>query len=160
VTLAQRALKGGFALYPASHQAVMMMQHYVRFSIGATLLNKRILVSGLALGAFVATLAFSFWREGLWHSAAESAAVAAPVVSNDTVVQTPQATPPPTVSTPEATAATVPAEAAPVVPNPAPAAETGDPSLGETHYPQAANPGIDGEAIRRDRGVQHGPGSN
>jgi hypothetical protein len=63
-----------------SHQVVMIVRYIYDFFIGA-LVERRILLCGLAVGAFfVLTFAFSSWHEGLWRSdaAPSTRAVAQP----------------------------------------------------------------------------------
>jgi hypothetical protein len=117
------------------------------------LVKRQILLGALAVGAFIVTLAFSSWNEGLWHSAAEPPASTAPQPKRDSVV--------PTGLVASSASETPPSAAAPaaamVPPPPTPPPEA---SQVEPQYEQYANPGVDSEAIRRDRGVQHSSGSH
>ena len=121
-----------------------------------SLTNSRILLGALALGAFIVTLAFSSWHEDLWQSAADSTGSAAPQSRKDGVVP-----PGPVVSVdsdlpPKAMTSMPPDAAAPAAAmTPTAAMAPLEASQGESQYEQNANPGVDGEAMRRDRGVQH-----
>lgn len=55
------------------------------FLIGA-LVDRRLLLCGLTAGAFVLTLAFSYWHEGLWRSGAAPVTRVAPQHHEDRVV--------------------------------------------------------------------------
>jgi hypothetical protein len=114
------------------------------------------------VGAFGVTLAFSSWHEGLWDSAAEPPISAVPQPTDDSVVPAPPA---PSPADPPSMSATVtpPSPAAATAMKPPPATAPADASQAETsqgdpQYEQIANPGVDSEAIRRDRGVQHSSG--
>jgi len=124
--------------------------------------KNRILLGALAIGAFLVTLAFSTWHEGFWHPAPEPLSTAAPQLSAGRVMPTrPVAASAPNQAS-DATAATAPSMTAPVataVNTPAAIAPLEAPQ-GEPQYEQIANPGIDSEAMRRDRGVQHSPAAN
>src|ERR1700678_3805166 len=50
-----------------SHQVVMIVRYLRHFFIGA-LVERRILLCGLMVGAFVLTLAFSLRHDDLWRS--------------------------------------------------------------------------------------------
>jgi hypothetical protein len=111
------------------------------------------------LGAFVVTLAFSSWHEGLWDSAAEPPVSAVPQPSTDNVVPMPTAPSP----TEQAATVTAPSLATSAAMKPPAATAPSDTSQAETsqgdpQYEEIANPGVDIEAIRRDRGVQHSSG--
>lgn len=119
--------------------------------------KKRLLLAGLAFGAFIVTFAISSWHNGLWRSAAEPlSSTAAP--DSKAVEPTKPATSPrldpssdPQSSASPSTAA--PASAAtnePVAVAIAPA----DASPDSPQLEQTVNPGVDVEAVRRDRGVQ------
>jgi hypothetical protein len=111
------------------------------------------------VGAFVMTLAFSSWHEGLWDFAAEPPVSAVPQPSEDSVVPASAAPSAPDPSSQTATVTPRTVGAAAVKP---PAAAPADTSQSETSpgdlYQEIPNPGVDTEAIRRDRGVQHSSG--
>jgi hypothetical protein len=111
--------------------------------------QRRILLSGLAVAAFAVTFAFTFRRPaGLPVSGAlqpAKAAVPAPSVAS------PADGPPAAAPMPPAAVAAPPTAA----PNPPPAAAASEASRTESLYDQNINPGVDVEAMRRDRGVQH-----
>ena len=121
-------------------------------------MNRRILLGALAVGAFVVTLAFSSWHQGLWPFAAEPASVAAPhasqlgALSGTAASPRANALPETTTSTPNAPAA------APAAVIPPPAIEPTEVPQGQPLYDQVPNPGVDSEAVRRDHGVQHSSG--
>src|SRR5580692_10164952 len=114
------------------------------------LVKRRILLGALALGAFIVTLAFSSWHEGLWHTTAELPTSAAPQPNNTGVVPTRPVASSASDPSSEAMTSTPPGAAAL---NPPPAVAPAEASPGEPQYEQNANPGVDSEAMRRDRGV-------
>lgn len=125
-------------------------------------MNNRLLLGALAIGAFFVTLAFSSWHEGFWHSAAAPLTTAAPQLGRVGVTPARPATSPAPYPAPEIMPSTAPRTTAPVaaaVNTPAAIAPLEAPR-GEPQYEQNANPGIDSEAMRRDRGVQHNPAAN
>lgn len=116
-------------------------------------------MGALAVGAFIVTLAFASWHEDLWHSTAELPAGAVPQPSKKDVAMGPvvpsadgsaeAANPAPPGAGAPATAVNPPVAIAPLE------APPDDPQ-----YEQSPNPGVDSEAMRRDRGVQHSSGSH
>ncbi len=115
--------------------------------------DRRILLGGLALGAFAVTLALTAGREVRAPSAEDVATNPAPAPHQDSNLPTGPAVLAPRTALPETpteapppTAATPPAVIAPL-----------DTSPSESEYEQNVNPGVDIEAMRRDRGVQHAP---
>jgi hypothetical protein len=126
------------------------------------IVKRQILLGGLAVGAFIVTLAFSSWHVGLWHSAAEPPTSAAPQPDKDSLVPTGPVASSPSDPSSEAMTSTPPSAAAPtaVAINPPATIAPTEASQGEPQYEQTANPGVDSEAIRRDRGVQHSAGSH
>jgi hypothetical protein len=124
------------------------------------LVKRRILLGALALGAFIVTLVFSSWHAGLWHTAAEPPAGAAPQPNQGGVVPAGSVAASASDSQTQALTSTPPAVAAApaAAMNPPPAAAPAEASPGDSQYEQIANPGVDAEAMRRDRGVQHSSG--
>src|SRR5579863_9808975 len=120
----------------------------LRVFIGA-LVERRILLYGLTLGAFVLTLAFSSWHDGLWRSPAAPVAGAAPQPHKDSLV--------PTGARPTAGAA--PAAAAM---NPAPAIAPPEPVQSEAQNELSSTPDVEDGAMRarRDRGAGRGARSH
>ncbi len=120
-------------------------------------MDRRIVLGGLALCAFAVTLALTSGREMLAPATELVSPVPVPALKQDSIVQTapsvpapaslspdtPIATPPPTATTPPA-ALTAPLDTSPT----------------QSEYEQNINPGVDIEAMRRDRGVQHTPEPN
>jgi hypothetical protein len=136
----------------------------VRYDAGPPtepLVNRRILLSGIVVGAFVVTLALTSWHNGLWQSAAEAPPSVASQPAKNTLAPMP-AVAAPASGQASATMAPPPSEAAPAAPamNSPAAVASPEASQGEPLYEQNANPGVDSEAIRRDRGVQHSSGSH
>ena len=126
-----------------------------------SLVKTRIVLGALAVGTFVATLAFSSWHEGLWHSAGEPpmSAVAQP----DKGIAVPRVAASPAADASAVALTSTPpvaAAAAAAAMNPPPTVASPETSSGEPQYQQNVNPGVDIEAVRRDRGVQHGSGSH
>ena len=119
-------------------------------------MNRRILTGGLALGAFLVTLAFVSWHEDLWRPATDPAPSVAVQPSRNPVAPVPVAAPPVAAET----ATSAPTDAAPLpATTPAPAPPP-DNAPADSAYDQNINPGVDPEAMRRDRGVQHRSGSH
>jgi hypothetical protein len=113
------------------------------------------------VGAFVVTLALTSRHNGLWQSAAETPASVALQPAKNSLAPTP-ATAAPASGQASPTLAPPPGEAAPAAPamNSPAAVAAPEASQSEPLYEQNANPGVDSEAIRRDRGVQHSSGSH
>jgi hypothetical protein len=120
--------------------------------------KRLILIGGLAVGAFLVTLAFSSWHEGLWQSATQPSPAAAPELKDHVVVTGPAVAPPAEPSS-EAKISMPPEPAAPVRVSPPVGIAPDEAPQGQPQYQQYANPGVDSEAIRRDRGIQHTSGS-
>jgi hypothetical protein len=120
--------------------------------------KRLILIGGLAVGAFLVTLAFSSWHDGRWQSVAQPSPAALPELK-DNVVATGPAPAPPAEPSSEAKISTPPEPPASVPVSPPVAIAPYEAPQGQPQYQQYANPGVDGEAIRRDRGVQHTSGS-
>jgi hypothetical protein len=118
-------------------------------------------LGGLVLGAFIVTLAFTSWREGLWHSA-EPPASAVPEPHEDAVAPARPVASLASDPSPQNVTSTPPSAVTPTpaAMNPTPAAAPPDSSAGQSLYEQNVNPGVDIEAMKRDRGVQHSPGSH
>jgi len=131
----------------------------LQFLIGTrALVERRILLCTLGVGAFIVTLAFSSWHDGLWHPDAPATPAALQhhqdsLVATGTVAAQPFAPSSEAVTTP--IAAALPAAAA-MSPPPAPAAP--EPVQSEPQSEPDSNPEVDDNAVRarRDRGAEHG----
>jgi hypothetical protein len=126
------------------------------------LVNRRIVLGAVMGGAFIVTLAFSSWHEGLWDFAADPPVSAVPQPGEDSVLPAPVA---PSATDPSSQTATVvpPSVAAAAIkpPSATAAADRSQPETSQSDlYEEIPNPGVDTEAIRRDRGVQHSSGSH
>ena len=136
----------------------MIVRNRWRFPSGQ-FVKRPIFLGGLAVGAFIVTLAFSSWHEGLWHAAAEPPTGAVPQPNRDVVASGPAA--PPAGQSSEAASPTPPGAVAPATAvNPPAAIAPLEAPQGDPQYEQSPNPGVDSEAMRRDRGVQHSSGSH
>jgi hypothetical protein len=114
--------------------------------------ESRILLCGVMVGAFVLTLAFLFWQDGLWRYGAAPAARAAPhphnsLVSKGAVASNPLVPSSEAVTTPSAAAALAAAAIAPP-----------EPAQSEPQSEPYSSPDADNGAMPapRDRGAERG----